>query len=101
MDRVAVIPEQHHENFDGSGYPAGLKGDEISLLARIVAVVDTFDALASKRPYKEKFPIDRVYEELEALRGKKLDSKILDAFYKCLKRSSPACKEQIKQSLKQ
>lgn len=87
--RVAVIPEQHHENFDGTGYPAGLKGEEISLLARIVAVVDTFDALSSKRPYKEKFSIDRVHLELEALRGKKLDGKILDIFYDCLKRSRP------------
>ncbi len=60
----------HHEKLDGSGYPDGLKGDEISLEARIVAVADIFDALYSKRPYRDKMPMDAVirilYEEADA-----------------------------------
>lgn len=81
---VAAIPEQHHENYNGSGYPKGLRGDKINLLARIVAVVDTFDALASKRPYKEKFTNAEIFHEMEAQRGKKFDPEILDTFFKCL-----------------
>lgn len=85
FDKVAVIPEQHHENFDGTGYPKGLKGDAIDLLAGIVAVVDTFDALASKRPYKEKFSKEEIFQEMESQRNKKFDPTILDAFYETLK----------------
>lgn len=82
--KVAVIPEQHHENYDGTGYPKGLKGEEIDLLAKIVAVADTFDALSTKRPYKEKFSREEVFKKMEAQRNKKFDPFILDAFYKCL-----------------
>lgn len=82
---MAVIPEQHHENYDGSGYPKGLRGEEICLPARIVAVADSFDALSSVRPYKKSFPIEKVYAEMEAQRGKKFDPAVLDAFYENLK----------------
>lgn len=83
--KVAVIPEQHHENYDGTGYPKGLKGDQIDLLARIVAVVDTFDALSNKRHYKDALPKDEVIMEMEKQRGRKLDPFILDAFFETLK----------------
>ena len=82
--KVALIPDQHHENYDGTGYPKGLKGEEIDLLARIVAVADTFDALSNKRPYKRKFSMEEIFKKMEAQRDKKFDPFILDSFYECL-----------------
>ncbi len=58
---------QHHEFIDGSGYPLGLKGDEIAIEAKIVIVADIFDALTTKRPYKEAWPIDQALHELDAM----------------------------------
>lgn len=70
----------HHEKLDGSGYPDGLKGDEISLPARIVAVADIFDALYSDRPYRKKLPMETVMSWIaEDVRGGKLDQAVYDA----------------------
>jgi len=70
----------HHERWDGSGYPKGLKGEEIPLEARIFAVVDVWDALISQRPYKEAWPEARAREELLAQAGKTLDPKVVRIF---------------------
>lgn len=93
FSKVAVIPEQHHENFDGTGYPRGLKGEEISLFAKIVAIVDTFDALESVRPYKQGFPMEIIYAEMERTRGKKFDPAVLDMFYEVLMQERIVWKE--------
>ncbi len=69
----------HHEQMDGSGYPAGLKGDAIPLEARIVAVADVFDALTSRRPYKEAWSNDDAFAMLERLAGEKLDAECVQA----------------------
>ena len=74
------IARSHHERWDGSGYPDGLKGDEIPLAARICAVCDVFDALLSPRPYKEAWPLPEVIRELATLRGTHLDPALVDAF---------------------
>jgi putative two-component system response regulator len=74
------IARSHHERWDGSGYPDGLKGDEIPLAARICAVCDVFDALLSPRPYKAAWPLEDVIEELGKLRGNHLDPSLVDAF---------------------
>jgi putative two-component system response regulator len=74
----------HHEKWDGSGYPFGLKGEEIPLEARIVAVADVFDALLNKRPYKEAWPVEDAVAEIEANRGKHFDPAIVDAMLQCL-----------------
>jgi CHASE2 domain-containing sensor protein len=74
------IARSHHERWDGSGYPDGLKGDEIPLAARICAICDVFDALLSPRPYKEAWPIADVMRELAGLRGTHLDPALVDAF---------------------
>ena len=74
------IARSHHERWDGSGYPDGLKGDEIPLAARICAVCDVFDALLSPRPYKAAWPLDEVIEELATLRGNHLDPSLVDVF---------------------
>jgi len=78
-DAVDVI-SGHHEQFDGSGYDHGRAGDEIPLAARLFAVVDVFDALISRRPYKEPLGFEQTMELLEAERGRHFDPAILDAF---------------------
>jgi putative nucleotidyltransferase with HDIG domain len=70
----------HHKRWDGSGYPKGLKGEEIPLEARIFAVVDVWDALISQRPYKVAWPEARAREELLAQAGKTLDLGVVAAF---------------------
>jgi response regulator RpfG family c-di-GMP phosphodiesterase len=70
----------HHEKFDGSGYPMGLKGQAIPLAARIVAVADVFDALSSRRAYKEAMSLDESFEALRALKGTHLDPHLVDVF---------------------
>lgn len=76
------IAQYHHENFDGNGYPAGLKGDEIPIEARIVAVADVFDALTSARPYKPAWTNDEAFTALLQLSGAKLDPECVDALVK-------------------
>ncbi len=74
------IALSHHERWDGSGYPDGLKGEGIPLEARICAVCDVFDALLSPRPYKAAWPLGDVITELASLRGTHLDPSLVDAF---------------------
>jgi HD-GYP domain-containing protein (c-di-GMP phosphodiesterase class II) len=73
MDMLRAIVELHHEAMDGTGYPRGLKDTQIPIEARIVAVADVFDALASRRSYKEAWSNDRVFAALQALARLKLD----------------------------
>jgi two-component system response regulator RpfG len=76
----SIIALGHHEKFDGTGYPNGLHGGDIPIVARIVAVADVFDALVSKRPYKHAWPIDEGIDFLKSQRGKHFDPKCTDAF---------------------
>ncbi len=71
------IPYCHHEKWDGSGYPRGLKGDQIPLAARIFAVVDIWDALSSDRPYRKAWPREKVIDHLKSLSGTHLDPQVL------------------------
>ena len=81
----------HHEKWDGSGYPYHLSGEEIPLCARIMAVVDVFDALTSKRVYKEAFPAEKAFRILEESSGTHFDPKIVGTFL--------AHKEEVRQVL--
>ncbi len=65
MNEIAVITRQHHERLDGSGYPAGLKENEIDILAQIIAISDTFDAITSERAYRKKASFDNAYREIK------------------------------------
>lgn len=69
----------HHENLDGSGYPDGLKGDQIPLLARIVSVADAFDAMTTDRPYSQAWTDEKAIERLRSLVGKKFDGRCVEA----------------------
>lgn len=74
------IATYHHERFDGSGYPNKLKGDEIPLNARIMAIADVFDALISKRCYKEAIPIEEAFEIIKEESGTHFDPRLVDVF---------------------
>ena len=76
---VADIVRQHHERLDGSGYPQGLKGDEICIGARILAVADTVEAMSAHRPYRPALGIDRALAEIQNHRGTLYDSAVVDA----------------------
>jgi response regulator RpfG family c-di-GMP phosphodiesterase len=78
MQAGAEIARSHHEKWDGSGYPRGLAGEDIPLPGRIVALVDVFDALLSRRAYKEPWPIESVIEEMKSLRGRHFDPRLTD-----------------------
>jgi PAS domain S-box-containing protein len=78
------IPYCHHEKWDGSGYPRGLRGEEIPLSARIFAVVDVWDALTADRPYRKAWPNDRVVEHLRSESGKYFDPQIVSLFLSML-----------------
>ena len=75
-----VIARAHHEKWDGTGYPLGLKGEEIPLVARICSVCDVYDALVSDRPYKTAWPVDQALAELKRLSGRHLDPRLVALF---------------------
>lgn len=76
----AEVAISHHEKYDGTGYPYGLKGHQIPLFGRIVAVADVFDALTSERPYKRAWSLDDACKFLEDGRGKHFDPMCVEAF---------------------
>ena len=86
LDSALDIPRYHHENWNGKGYPYGLKGEEIPLSARIFAVVDIWDALTSERPYKKKFSAAKSMAILDEEAGVKLDPRIVQIFKKFMER---------------
>lgn len=80
---AAMIAQTHHEYWNGNGYPLKLKGEAIPLEGRIVAVADVFDALSSRRPYKQPFPLSKCLEILWQQRGIQFDPAVIDAFLGC------------------
>jgi putative nucleotidyltransferase with HDIG domain len=81
--QISAMVRHHHEGFDGTGYPAGLSGEQIPLGARIIAVADTFDALTSERPYRSAVPHKQALEILVSVSGTQLDPVAVRAFVKC------------------
>ena len=86
LKQVAPIIMYHHENFDGTGYPKGLKGAEIPLGARIMAVVGSFEAMIGKRPYRVSLPIKKAIEEIKKHSGRQFDPKAVRVFLNILRR---------------
>jgi response regulator RpfG family c-di-GMP phosphodiesterase len=84
LNAAAIIAQQHHEKFDGSGYPLGLQGENIHIYGRITALADVFDALCSDRVYKKAWEMDTVLELLRRERGRHFDPVIVDLFMKHL-----------------
>ena len=79
---VQAYVRSHHENFDGSGYPDGLAGDEIPVGARIIMVADTADAMMTDRPYRKALSYEMVVDEFDKLKGVQFDPSVVEAFRK-------------------
>ena len=84
LPREKEIIRSHHESYDGTGYPDGLKGEEIPLMARIITVTDAFDAMTSNRPYRKALSLQTAVDELKNKSWIQFDGDILDVFYKIL-----------------
>jgi response regulator RpfG family c-di-GMP phosphodiesterase len=82
LETGAQVALTHHERWDGTGYPNGLKGNEIPLFGRIVNVADVFDALMSRRVYKEPFPLDKTIQIMSDLSGQAFDPALIDLLVK-------------------
>ena len=80
QEDIAAGAHHHHERFDGKGYPEGLSGENIPRVARIIAVADTFDAMSSNRPYRDKLPLSFIIEEIENCAGSQFDPVVVKAF---------------------
>ena len=84
LQTARIVALTHHEKFDGTGYPYGIKGYDIPLMGRIVAIADVFDALTSKRPYKEAWSLEQAIAYLTKEKGKHFDPELVDAFLTCM-----------------
>ncbi|MBW1728329.1 MAG: HD-GYP domain-containing protein, partial [Deltaproteobacteria bacterium] len=82
---VVPIVLQHHERYDGKGYPAGLSADSIDIGARVLAVADVFDALTSDRPYREGWALERVIDLITQEAGRQFDPDVVEAFLEIMK----------------
>jgi putative two-component system response regulator len=80
LQMATVIAASHHERWDGTGYPAGLAGEAIPLVGRVVAVADVFDALTHDRPYKSAWPLEQAVAEIRRSAGSQFDPRVADAF---------------------
>jgi HD-GYP domain-containing protein (c-di-GMP phosphodiesterase class II) len=80
MERASLMILHHHESFDGKGYPAGLKGEEIPIGSRIVSVIDAFDAMVSSRPYREGLPFEEAERRLVEASGTQFDAQVVQSF---------------------
>lgn len=90
MEDVTMAASSHHERWDGTGYPAGLKGEEIPLFARIIAVADVYDALTSDRPYRTGMPREQVLQLIAEGRGSHFCPRVVDAFFALMTRGKGA-----------
>lgn len=81
MQMAALVALDHHEKWDGSGYPNGKRGEDISLWGRITAIADVFDALMSKRPYKEPWSLEKTVDYMSSLKGKAFDPQLVEVFF--------------------
>lgn len=96
LNNVALWISCHHEKWDGKGYPNGLKGEEIPLASRILAVADTYDAMTSNRSYRKGLPHEVAYEEIKNCSGTQFDPAIIEVFLKVEQKFKEAAQEPIK-----
>lgn len=90
---ILPIVQHHHEKYDGSGYPGKLVGDSIPLLARIVTIVDCFDAMASQRPYRYGLSVELIKKELQQNEGTQFDPELCEKFINILEEDFPSILE--------
>jgi response regulator RpfG family c-di-GMP phosphodiesterase len=80
LKAAAIIAKEHHEKFDGSGYPLGLLGEDIHIYGRIIAIADVFDALGSDRVYKKAWELEKIIHLFEEEKGRHFDPRLVDLF---------------------
>jgi HD-GYP domain-containing protein (c-di-GMP phosphodiesterase class II) len=85
MNHLVKYVRHHHERYDGTGYPDGLAGNEISLGARILCIADSFDAMLSERPYSKGMSLNDAIDELERCSGKQFDPELVKIFVEVIK----------------
>jgi HD-GYP domain-containing protein (c-di-GMP phosphodiesterase class II) len=95
LEHTSLQILHHHENFDGTGYPAGLKGAEIPIGARIVSVIDAFDAMISTRPYRAGLPLEEVIRRLHQSSGTQFDPLVVQAFVRIVEDEMPFVLEAV------
>jgi len=81
LKTAAIIAHEHHEKYDGTGYPRGLQGEAIHIYGRITAIADVFDALGHDRVYKKAWENEKIFELFKKERGKHFDPKLVDIFF--------------------
>lgn len=86
LQTAEQIALSHHERWDGTGYPRGLKGEEIPLVGRIVALADVFDALTNERPYKKAWSLEETAAEIKRQSGRQFDPRVVEAFFQLMAR---------------
>lgn len=96
LKEIRAAVRCHHEWWNGTGYPDGLKGEKIPFIARVVSVADTWDACTTTRPYSRALPEDQALAVMEKLRGTHLDPSILDAFLKVIEKRRTSAPESVK-----
>ncbi|GAG18803.1 unnamed protein product, partial [marine sediment metagenome] len=84
-EEIVRVVRHHHEHYNGRGYPNGLTGDEIPLMARILAVADAFDAMYSERPYRSALPLEEIFSRLEQDAGEQFDPGVVKVFVDAVK----------------
>jgi HD-GYP domain-containing protein (c-di-GMP phosphodiesterase class II) len=97
---VSCLPAilHHHERWDGTGYPSGLKGEAIPIEARILAIADAFDAMTSPRPYRQALSYKKVLDELKRCAGAQFDPKLVEAFLPIALSTAPEEVETVEKS---
>ena len=86
LGHIVAMVKSHHERFDGSGYPDGLRGEEVPLGGRVIAAAEVYDALTTARPYQEKMTPEQAVERMADLSGTVLDPKVYDALVRIVSR---------------
>ena len=97
--QIISVIRHHHEFFDGTGHPDGLKGEEIPLLARIVSVADSFDAMTTDRPYRKAFSIEEAILELRRCAGTQFDPILVESFIEIINEKNESIQKQIQQTV--
>ncbi len=90
MERASLMILHHHESFNGSGYPGGLRGEEIPVGSRIVSVIDAFDAMVSSRPYRAGLPFEEAERRLIEASGSQFDARVVESFLLLARAEMPA-----------
>jgi HD-GYP domain-containing protein (c-di-GMP phosphodiesterase class II) len=95
---IDIIPgmKHHHEKWAGGGYPEGLKGEEIPMQARIVAIADTFDAMTTNRPYQKAMELSYVVDKIKSFGGTRFDPRVVDAFVRAWKNGDVQVEDQVR-----